>query len=208
MLQEDGSYFIDRSGDIFRVVLDFLRTGLLVIPKDIPSDVVLHEAEYYALPSLIEAIKASEEQSQNELELEKDLIRTDGYYMNNLAGEKKKVIRFSKNQRLLIFYGTKAEEHMKVIYYTWNIPEIWKDEGAILDEYAQFCDKYLRRGTYTSDAQYLRIKVSLSTPSLPGIILPDEILLPQDWKTNWNTTGFEQFKFVPFCSQLLRGEQR
>eukprot|EP01084_Bolivina_argentea_P176007 304655_1 len=50
---EDGSYFVDRNGEHFRYILDFLRTNQCIIPK---SDYLLKhlyaESEFYQLPSL------------------------------------------------------------------------------------------------------------------------------------------------------------
>ena len=45
---EDGSYFIDRDGTHFRYILNYLRTGQLIVPKDeIIREELLAEAEFY-----------------------------------------------------------------------------------------------------------------------------------------------------------------
>ena len=45
---EDGSYFIDRDGTHFRYILNYLRTGQLVVPEDkIVRRELLNEAEFY-----------------------------------------------------------------------------------------------------------------------------------------------------------------
>ena len=36
---DEGRFFIDRSGTIFEVLLEFLRTGILTIPPHIPQEV-------------------------------------------------------------------------------------------------------------------------------------------------------------------------
>ena len=45
---EDGSYFIDRDGTHFRYILNYLRTGQLVVPEDnTVRRELLTEAEFY-----------------------------------------------------------------------------------------------------------------------------------------------------------------
>ena len=56
---EDGSYFIDRDGTHFRYILNYLRTGQLIVPKDeIIREELLAEAEFYQVEGIIEALKA------------------------------------------------------------------------------------------------------------------------------------------------------
>lgn len=47
----DGTFFIDRNGDVFGLILDYLRTGILVVPRD-PVDyaILRREVQYYGLP--------------------------------------------------------------------------------------------------------------------------------------------------------------
>ena len=55
---EDGSYFIDRDGTHFRYILNYLRTGQLIVPKDeIIREELLAEAEFYQVEGIIEALK-------------------------------------------------------------------------------------------------------------------------------------------------------
>jgi len=46
---ENGAYFIDRNGDYFVPILDFLRTGQLVIPSSIPREGIEIEADFYQI---------------------------------------------------------------------------------------------------------------------------------------------------------------
>ena len=56
---EDGSYFIDRDGTHFRYILNYLRTGQLIVPKDeIIREELLAEAEFYQVEGIIEALKS------------------------------------------------------------------------------------------------------------------------------------------------------
>ena len=56
---EDGSYFIDRDGTHFRYILNYLRTGQLVVPEDkIICKELLTEAEFYQIEGIIDEMKA------------------------------------------------------------------------------------------------------------------------------------------------------
>ena len=56
---EDGSYFIDRDGTHFRYILNYLRTGQLIVPKDeIVREELLAEAEFYQVEGIIKALTA------------------------------------------------------------------------------------------------------------------------------------------------------
>ena len=57
---EDGSYFIDRDGTHFRYILNYLRTGQLIVPNDdITREELLAEAEFYRVEGIIKALTAS-----------------------------------------------------------------------------------------------------------------------------------------------------
>ena len=56
---EDGSYFIDRDGTHFRYILNYLRTGQLVVPEDkVVQRKLLTEAEFYQVEGIINELKA------------------------------------------------------------------------------------------------------------------------------------------------------
>ena len=56
---EDGSYFIDRDGTHFRYILNYLRTGQLVVPEDnTVRRELLTEAEFYQVQGMINELKA------------------------------------------------------------------------------------------------------------------------------------------------------
>ena len=56
---EDGSYFIDRDGTHFRYILNYLRTGQLLVPEDnIVRRELLTEAEFYQVRGIIDELKA------------------------------------------------------------------------------------------------------------------------------------------------------
>ena len=56
---EDGSYFIDRDGTHFRHILNYLRTGKLVLPDDkVVRKELLNEAEFYQIDGILDELKA------------------------------------------------------------------------------------------------------------------------------------------------------
>lgn len=47
----DGSYFLDRNGSLFGLILDYLRGGSLVVPRDpVQYNILRQEICYYGLP--------------------------------------------------------------------------------------------------------------------------------------------------------------
>jgi hypothetical protein len=54
-----GNYFIDRDGEMFRHVLNFLRSGRLCIPQGFQDhDLLEAEADFYQIPAMISAVRA------------------------------------------------------------------------------------------------------------------------------------------------------
>eukprot|EP01083_Nonionella_stella_P143522 446271_1 len=57
---KDGSYFIDRDGTHFALILNYLRTGQIIIPKIDRQYVILHllmESQFYQIASLHQELK-------------------------------------------------------------------------------------------------------------------------------------------------------
>ena len=55
---EDGTYFIDRDGTHFRYILNYLRTGRLLFPKDeLIREELLEEAEFYQIRGILEELR-------------------------------------------------------------------------------------------------------------------------------------------------------
>ena len=46
---DDKPIFIDRSGDIFQHVLEYLRYGSVLLPTSIPTEMFIRDLEYYLL---------------------------------------------------------------------------------------------------------------------------------------------------------------
>jgi len=58
---EDKPIFIDRSGDIFQHVLEYLRYGSVVLPTSIPTEMFTRDLEYYLLEYDVSTITDGEE---------------------------------------------------------------------------------------------------------------------------------------------------
>jgi len=57
---EDGSYFIDRDGTHFRYILNYLRTGQLIVPQDeIIRVELLAEADFYQIEGIVKPLRSS-----------------------------------------------------------------------------------------------------------------------------------------------------
>ena len=96
----DGAYFIDRDPKYFRVVLNYLRCGQLVIDSDIPPEAIKCEASYFGLVNLEEELK---ERIRLEEDKSEDLSVRDEFLLN-VGGEifvttKETLCRY-KNSRL------------------------------------------------------------------------------------------------------------
>ncbi|XP_067890504.1 BTB/POZ domain-containing protein KCTD21-like [Heterodontus francisci] len=53
-----GNYFIDRDGEMFRYILNFLRTSHLDLPNDFQElDLLSREADFYQIQPLLEALQ-------------------------------------------------------------------------------------------------------------------------------------------------------
>ena len=53
---DDGYVFIDRDGTHFRIILNFLRTGVLHVPESLQAaNELTHELQYYQLDTCVEA---------------------------------------------------------------------------------------------------------------------------------------------------------
>jgi len=47
LFDENGCFFIDRNGEYFKPILNYLRTGILSIPEKIPQYCVFLESDFY-----------------------------------------------------------------------------------------------------------------------------------------------------------------
>ncbi|XP_078599598.1 BTB/POZ domain-containing protein KCTD6-like [Branchiostoma floridae x Branchiostoma japonicum] len=58
LLDDQGRFFIDWDGTVFRHVLNFLRIGGLVLPDEFKEfDLLEMEAEYYGIQEMLDAVR-------------------------------------------------------------------------------------------------------------------------------------------------------
>eukprot|EP01125_Pyxidicula_operculata_P020175 TRINITY_DN7406_c0_g1_i1.p1 TRINITY_DN7406_c0_g1~~TRINITY_DN7406_c0_g1_i1.p1 ORF type:complete len:177 (-),score=18.54 TRINITY_DN7406_c0_g1_i1:129-659(-) len=54
--QNDKSeYFIDRNGRAFEAILDFYRTGELIVPYDVSPEVIKREIDFFLIPAKVKS---------------------------------------------------------------------------------------------------------------------------------------------------------
>lgn len=65
--QDDkGNYFIDRDGNMFRYILNFLRSGQLDLPEDFKEYSLLYrEADFYQIEPLLECLRLRQASTRN-----------------------------------------------------------------------------------------------------------------------------------------------
>ncbi|CAE7258108.1 KCTD21 [Symbiodinium natans] len=56
----DGAFFIDRDGEVFRYILEYLRCGMVEVPPTMPKGLlkkIEREADFFAFPGLVRYIR-------------------------------------------------------------------------------------------------------------------------------------------------------
>ena len=88
---EDGSYFIDRDGTHFRYILNYLRTGRLLLPKDeLVREELLEEAEFYQIHDILEELRHPPNQPFKDstiLSTEHKQVLINNFLKERLSGE-------------------------------------------------------------------------------------------------------------------------
>merc|ERR1712137_1218661 len=100
---------IDRNGEAFGVILEYLRSGQLIFSSKVPLALIRAEAEYYSLINVVEAIDSHKEcKGISDDENIRDIPRIDGFYTNNRTGDSLKVIHFRGKGKLTFLEGDSA----------------------------------------------------------------------------------------------------
>lgn len=94
----DGAYFIDRDPTYFRVILNYLRSGQLIVDGSVPIEAVKTEASYFGLVDLEEQV------NQKTIESDKSEPSDNDEFLLNVGGEvfvtTKETLCKYKNSRL------------------------------------------------------------------------------------------------------------
>eukprot|EP01112_Ceratiomyxa_fruticulosa_P015491 TRINITY_DN4553_c0_g1_i3.p1 TRINITY_DN4553_c0_g1~~TRINITY_DN4553_c0_g1_i3.p1 ORF type:complete len:342 (+),score=60.68 TRINITY_DN4553_c0_g1_i3:285-1310(+) len=104
--EKDGTFFIDRDGTHFNYILNYLRTGELVVPTEFPHIVkmLLLEAEFYQIESLI-VLLGGEKPSEPEFFAESTILPHDKSHLSEILNE---WVGAPKDQKWkLIYKGTR-----------------------------------------------------------------------------------------------------
>merc|ERR1719282_188942 len=142
----DGTYFIDRNGDAFEVILEYLRCGKILLTNSrVPVDLIRSEAEYYAMMDFFEDLDlyVKEQGIIKKNANQEKMPRFDGYYMNGSTGPDRRIIQFQDEGRLKYLRGEQSDTNILVLNDVQKIPALWKGDRSIVENYAQFCNNVL-----------------------------------------------------------------
>ena len=139
---------------------------------------------------------------QEDTKKEQPVPRLDGYYINGGKEEHRKLLQFQDGGRLKLLCGVDNITNALVLHHIQTLPQIWKEDEAIVEAYARFTTSHLKRGTYQVEGDAITFRVELNGPLLPGVFHQDLLLLPSSLNRFWapphSCVQFEQFTFVPF----------
>merc|ERR1719282_250791 len=144
----EGAYFIDRNGDAFEVILEYLRSGKILLSNSrVPVDLIRSEAEYYAMMDFVEDLDLyiKEQGIAKKSGDQEKMPRFDGYYMNGSSGPDRRIIQFEDAGRLKYLRGEQSDTNIVVLNSVHKLPDLWKDDQSIVNNYAQFCNNVLLR---------------------------------------------------------------
>ena len=107
---EDGSYFIDRDGTHFRYILNYLRTGELIVPNDeIIRRELLAEAKFYQVEGMINELEPtpSADPIPNVVQPFKDSVILSSSQGQTLMNWLKNTPGFSNSDELLLYRASR-----------------------------------------------------------------------------------------------------
>eukprot|EP00727_Mastigamoeba_balamuthi_P005716 m51a1_g1764 hypothetical protein (238) ;mRNA; f:296194-297136 len=139
---EDGYLFIDRNGRVFEIILDYLRTGKLYRPKDIPPEQVVDEFDFYGVTTHEKAMSLCEvshgvQPDQITQAIEKWRERARGWVDQNhvklLAYNIEHVVQGSKSPALQFFWHQAQFVLREISFsYEWGLSALWRSHVAEL----------------------------------------------------------------------------
>jgi len=181
---ETGAYFIDRNGNYFEPILDFLRHGDLMIPNDLNLSLVLKEANFYSIditPGLVNVQEGLYTSSNWILFLERDLQHPWLFGVTGVEDDKSsgnKEVFFKK--LCAVKDGAIHWEYNNVTYqiyaldtgvYIWN-PQVFKSVSQLYPR----CTKSSRfplemTSVLSSDGRFDNAPIEITFESFPqGVV--------------------------------------
>ena len=107
---EDGSYFIDRDGTHFRHILNYLRTGELIVPNDeIIRRELLAEAKFYQFEGMINELQPTplEDPIQTVIQPFKDSVILSSNQRQTLMNWLENTPGVSNSDELLLYQASR-----------------------------------------------------------------------------------------------------
>ena len=107
---EDGSYFIDRDGTHFRYILNYLRTGELIVPNDeIIRRELLAEAKFYQVEEMINELEPTPSADSIPAVVQpfKDSVILSSSQGQTLMNRLKSTPSFSNSDELLLYRASR-----------------------------------------------------------------------------------------------------
>eukprot|EP01112_Ceratiomyxa_fruticulosa_P017831 TRINITY_DN5625_c0_g1_i1.p1 TRINITY_DN5625_c0_g1~~TRINITY_DN5625_c0_g1_i1.p1 ORF type:complete len:160 (-),score=10.66 TRINITY_DN5625_c0_g1_i1:59-538(-) len=115
---ENGAFFIDRNGEYFSHILEFLRTSELTVPQGVDKKLISREARFYSIESLYTMIDA-------ELEEKFPAVRTDGFYSDASSHTS---LAFLASGQLVCCMGGNHIDNIRVFCNVLTMPQICETE--------------------------------------------------------------------------------
>lgn len=215
-----GAILLDRSPEKFRVILEYLRTGVLERPEGITrydlhpvffeaafslsltlfcpiqSESLIIEGEYYCLDSFVEFVKAEEQRIQEELEKPRVLstprLRLDGCYLGPHG-----CYAFIDDNRFVYSSSlpgetdsTAAETRVLAFLRSFPAPALWATTPH-LDESLATMSLSVTRGVYGREKDKLMLTIGVNQQT-PAFIGPTQLVVL------WATVRSRSFTFDPY----------
>ncbi|KNC46800.1 potassium channel tetramerization domain-containing protein [Thecamonas trahens ATCC 50062] len=204
----DGNYFIDRNGEVFKYVLEFLRTGggvFIPAGDDVLRAQVLCEAEFFLVDDLVDAITelVADEEQQAEPVLLGNMLRTDGYYVLDdpsepeAAGSQAYYFR-DDGERLLYAEGPNAAALLHIRHALSEMPAIFRGTPNVAATYADFYLKCIRRGSYIREGAAIIIQTDQTVVNRYAVVKGTSEVYISDAPTSGFHERFSRYVFAPF----------
>eukprot|EP00123_Amoebidium_parasiticum_P020713 comp5518_c0_seq1/m.1444 comp5518_c0_seq1/g.1444 ORF comp5518_c0_seq1/g.1444 comp5518_c0_seq1/m.1444 type:complete len:260 (-) comp5518_c0_seq1:360-1139(-) len=210
----NGAYFIDRDGDTFKYVLEYLRCGSATVPA-CDRERVCREAEFFCLAGLVAQLADND---PNTLAPKREKLQFHGGYFLDPAPTATRddhsmdftgILFLRDSNRCVVTRGPNAYCTLEVIHHhPSDFPALWLGTEAHREMVGSFFTANIRRGTYELDSQdvgSVRITVGsfrmhaggMNQVLVIGMALGNRLLLLSQTTAAYNA-GFSEYKFRSF----------